>query len=164
MPNSGVRFNMPNRRFSPRFLVMCGVVALAGCSGTVDQRGNLPDPVKLAEIQPGVTTKDGIAQLLGTPSSVSTFNDKTWYYISRRTEQVAFFDPKVLDQEVVVVAFDDSGIVRDVGRRTLADGQAIEPVARETPAPGHELTFIEQLIGNVGRFSAPTGNSKTPGR
>jgi outer membrane protein assembly factor BamE (lipoprotein component of BamABCDE complex) len=155
---------MLNRRLSPRFLIMCGIVALAGCSPTVDQRGNLPDPVKLAEIQPGVTTKDGIAQLLGTPSSVSTFNDKTWYYISRRTEQVAFWDPTVLDQEVVVVAFDDSGVVRDVGRRTLADGQAIEPSARETPAPGHELTFIEQLIGNVGRFSAPSTGSRTPGR
>jgi outer membrane protein assembly factor BamE (lipoprotein component of BamABCDE complex) len=155
---------MLNRRLSPRFLMMCGIVALAGCTPTVDQRGNLPDPVKLAEIQPGVTTKDGIAQLLGTPSTVSTFNDKTWYYISRRTEQVAFWDPTVLDQEVVVVAFDDSGIVRDVGRRTLADGEAIEPSARETPAPGHELTFIEQLIGNVGRFSAPSTGSKTPGR
>jgi outer membrane protein assembly factor BamE (lipoprotein component of BamABCDE complex) len=155
---------MLNRRLSPRFLMMCGIVALTGCSPTVDQRGNLPDPVKLAEIQPGVTTKDGIAQLLGTPSTVSTFNDKTWYYISRRTEQVAFWDPTVLDQEVVVVAFDDSGVVRDVGRRTLADGEAIEPSARETPAPGHELTFIEQLIGNVGRFSAPSSASKTPGR
>jgi outer membrane protein assembly factor BamE (lipoprotein component of BamABCDE complex) len=154
---------MRNRRLNPRSLVLCGAVALAGCSGTIDQRGNLPDPAKLAEIQPGVTTKDAISQLLGTPSSVSTFNDKTWYYISRRTEQVAFFDPTVLDQEVVVVAFDDSGIVRDVARRTLTDGRAIEPSARETPAPGHELTFVEQLIGNVGRFSAPTGG-KTPGR
>jgi outer membrane protein assembly factor BamE (lipoprotein component of BamABCDE complex) len=154
---------MRNRRLNPRSLVLCGAVALAGCSGTIDQRGNVPDPAKLAEIQPGVTTKDAISQLLGTPSSVSTFNDKTWYYISRRTEQVAFFDPTVLDQEVVVVAFDDSGIVRDVARRTLTDGRAIEPSARETPAPGHELTFVEQLIGNVGRFSAPTGG-KTPGR
>jgi outer membrane protein assembly factor BamE (lipoprotein component of BamABCDE complex) len=155
---------MPNRRLDPRSLVLCGFVALAGCTGTVDQRGNLPDPVKLAEIQPGVTTKDGISQLLGTPSSVSTFNDKTWYYISRRTEQVAFFDPSVLDQEVVMVAFDDNGVVRDVGRRTLADGRAIAPSDRETPAPGHELTFLEQLIGNVGRFSPPTGNNRSPGR
>jgi outer membrane protein assembly factor BamE (lipoprotein component of BamABCDE complex) len=143
---------------------MCGFVALAGCSGTIDQRGDLPDPVKLAEIQPGVTTKDGITQLIGSPSSVSTFNDRTWYYISRRTEQVAFFDPTVLDQEVVVVAFDDSGVVHDVARRTLADGRAIEPSERETPAPGHHLTFLEQLLGNVGRFSAPTSASKTPGR
>jgi outer membrane protein assembly factor BamE (lipoprotein component of BamABCDE complex) len=155
---------MSNRRSSRRLLVMCGFVALAGCSGTIDQRGNLPDPAKLAEIQPGVTTKDGISQLLGTPSTVSTFNDKTWYYISRRTEQVAFFDPSVLDQEVVVVAFDDSGVVRDVARRTLADGRAIEPSERETPAPGHQLTFLEQLLGNVGRFSAPTSSGRTPGR
>jgi outer membrane protein assembly factor BamE (lipoprotein component of BamABCDE complex) len=154
---------MPQRRFRPQSLALCAFVALAGCSGTVDQRGNLPDPAKLAEIQPGVTTKDGISQLLGTPSSVSTFDDKTWYYISRRTEQVAFFDPSVIDQEVVVVAFDDSGVVRDVEHRTLADGRAIEPSARETPAPGHKLTFIEQLIGNVGRFSPPT-SGRTPGR
>jgi outer membrane protein assembly factor BamE (lipoprotein component of BamABCDE complex) len=58
---------------------------LAACVPTVDQRGNLPEPDKLAGIRPGATTKDEVAKILGTPSSTAVFDNKTWYYISRRT-------------------------------------------------------------------------------
>jgi outer membrane protein assembly factor BamE (lipoprotein component of BamABCDE complex) len=141
-------------------------LGLVACAPVVDQRGNLPDDAKLAQIQPGVTTKEAVSQLLGTPSSVATFNDRTWYYISRRTEQTAFFEPKVLDQQVVVVAFDDGGVVRDVERRNLADGRPVDPSPRVTPSAGHELGILEQLVGNLGRFntdgSAPAA-FKRPG-
>jgi outer membrane protein assembly factor BamE (lipoprotein component of BamABCDE complex) len=158
---------MDHRRLRPHRLSSIGLVAFAllGCAPTIDQRGNLPDEAKLATIQPGVTTKEAVSQLLGTPSSVSTFNDKTWYYISRRTEQTAFLNPQVLDQQVVTVAFDDGGVVRGVERRGLADGRLIDPSTRETPSAGRELGFIEQLIGNVGRFNTEgKGNVfKNPG-
>src|SRR5262245_6072654 len=87
---------------------------IAGCAGVVEQRGNLPPPEKLAEIQPGVTSKDEVIKILGSPSSVSIFNDKSWYYISRRTGQIAFFEPDVIDQQVHIVNFDDRGIVKTV--------------------------------------------------
>ena len=50
------------------------LAALCGCSPTVDQRGNLPDPDKLAKICPGATTKDEVVKILGTPSSIGVFN------------------------------------------------------------------------------------------
>ncbi|HZS82614.1 MAG TPA: outer membrane protein assembly factor BamE [Stellaceae bacterium] len=153
---------MPQRRR----LVSLGFLAMlaAACSPVVDQRGNLPDATKLAQIQPGVTTKEAVQQLLGTPSSVATFNDKTWYYISRRTSQTAFFDPKVLDQEVIVVAFDDGGVVRDVERHGLADGRQVDPSPRVTPSAGHELGILEQLIGNLGRFNTEGNAPRAFGR
>jgi len=128
-------------------------LAVASCAPTVDQRGNLPDPEKIAQIQPGVTTKETVAQLLGTPSSVATFGDKTWYYISRRTEQLAFFDPDVIDQQVVAIGFDDSGVVRNVAHNNLADARPVEPSERVTPSAGRELGLLEQLVGNLGRFN-----------
>src|SRR5215467_824963 len=100
---------------------------LCSCSPTVDQRGNLPDPDKLATIRPGATTKDEVVKILGTPSSIGVFSDKNWYYISRRTEQLAFFDPDVLDQQVFVVNFDDRGVVRGVDHKNLKDGREISP-------------------------------------
>jgi len=100
-----------------------------------------------------VTTKQAVSQLLGTPSSVSTFGDKTWYYISRRTEQTAFFNPQVLDQQVIVVGFDEGGIVRNVQHLNLADSRPVDPSPRETPSAGKELGFVEQLLGNLGKFN-----------
>jgi outer membrane protein assembly factor BamE (lipoprotein component of BamABCDE complex) len=159
---------MPNRRSRVKLLSFALVaLALAACQPTIDQRGNLPDKSKVAEIEPGVTTKEMVSQILGTPSSVSTFSDRTWYYISRRTEQTAFFDPEVLDQQVVVVAFDDGGVVRDVQHLNLADGRPVEMASRETPSAGKELGFIEQLIGNLGKFNASSAATRalkrTPG-
>jgi outer membrane protein assembly factor BamE (lipoprotein component of BamABCDE complex) len=63
------------------------IASLQGCSPTVDKRGNLPEPDKLAEIRPGATTRDEVSKILGTPSSTSIFDEKTWYYISRRTSR-----------------------------------------------------------------------------
>ena len=136
---------------------------LTACSPTVDQRGNLPEPDKLAEIRPGATTRDEVAKILGTPSSTAVFDNKTWYYISRRTKQVAFFNPDVVDQQVYIVNFDERGVVRAVDHRDLKDGQEIEPAPGATPAPGRELTFLEQVIGNVGRFNKSAGTSSGSG-
>ncbi|HEX3498556.1 MAG TPA: outer membrane protein assembly factor BamE [Stellaceae bacterium] len=143
-------------------LLRCALVALAlaACQPTIDQRGNLPDKNKVAEIEPGVTTKEMVSQILGTPSSVSTFSDRTWYYISRRTQQTAFFDPEVLDQQVVVVAFDEGGVVREVQHLNLADSRQVDPTSRETPSAGRELGFVEQLIGNLGKFNPGEGATK----
>jgi outer membrane protein assembly factor BamE (lipoprotein component of BamABCDE complex) len=126
---------------------------LGSCAATVDQRGNLPEPDKLAEIHPGTTTREQVVKILGTPSSTGVFDDKNWYYISRRTSQVSFFDPDVLDQQVYIVNFDGAGVVRGVDHKDLKDGQDITPAPGATPAPGRELTFLEQVLGNIGRFN-----------
>jgi outer membrane protein assembly factor BamE (lipoprotein component of BamABCDE complex) len=137
-----------------------GIAVIASCAAMVEQRGNLPVPEKLAVIEPGVTNKDEVIKILGSPSSVSVFNDKSWYYISRRTGQTAFFEPDVLDQQVFIVSFDDQGVVKTLDHKGVQDAKAIDPVPRATPAPGRELTFLEQLIGNVGQFNN-AGSSKS---
>jgi outer membrane protein assembly factor BamE (lipoprotein component of BamABCDE complex) len=137
---------------------------IAGCAASVELRGNLPNSDKLSEIRAGSTTKDEVAKLLGTPSSVSVFdNDKSWYYISRRTSQTAFFEPDVLDQQVYIVNFNDQGVVTAVDHKVLQDGKEVIPVARATPAPGRELSFLEQLVGNLGKFNSSGGGSSNGG-
>ena len=130
---------------------------MAGCIAEVDQRGHLPTPDKMAEIQPGSTTKEDVVKILGTPSSTGVFDDKSWYYISKRTSQIAFLSPETLDQQVYVIDFDDKGVVKDVEHKGLDDGRSITPAPGATPSPGRELTFLEQIIGNVGRFNKGGG-------
>jgi outer membrane protein assembly factor BamE (lipoprotein component of BamABCDE complex) len=139
------------------------VIMLSACAPTVNNRGHLLDADRLAEIHPGETNKDQVAKLLGTPSSVGVFDDKSWYYISRKTEQVAFFDKDLVDQQIYVIDFDNRGVVKQIGRKDLQDARLIEPAPGATPAPGRELTFIEQIIGNVGRFSSGAISSTSGG-
>jgi outer membrane protein assembly factor BamE (lipoprotein component of BamABCDE complex) len=149
----------PALRISSLLVAIAAGASLSACSTSVEQRGNLPPPDGIAQIHPGKTTKDEVVKILGTPSSVSVFNDKDWYYISSRTKQFSFFDPKVLDQQVLIVDFNNDGIVKAVDHKTLQDGKEVVPIARATPAPGRELTFFEQLIGNLGKFNGGGGGA-----
>jgi outer membrane protein assembly factor BamE (lipoprotein component of BamABCDE complex) len=152
-------FNVSAMRSAARAAAIVFAIILAACTVSEDQRGNLPDPDKLAQVKPGATTKEQVVKILGSPSSASTFDDDVWYYISRKTKQVAFLSPTVLDQQVFIVDFDNKGVVKDIGHRTMADGENITPAPGATPAPGRELSFLEQLIGNIGRFGNTGGGA-----
>lgn len=136
------------------------VALLTACSPTINQRGNLADPELLSQITPGVATRNDIESLLGSPSSISTFGDNTWYYISARIETLAFYEPSVREQQVIAIDFDENGIVKGVHRYDLSDAREIEVVKRVTPTSGKKLTILQQLVGNFGRFSNKDASSK----
>ena len=139
-------------------LIGCALAAalLAGCSPQVHQQGHVRDAEALAEIKPGVQTREEVARLLGTPSAVGTFEDANWYYITRRSETTAFYEPELVDHSVTVITFDESGVVAEISSVSLDEARAIEFAEDETPTRGRELTLLEQLFGNIGRPTAPT--------
>jgi len=136
-------------------VLLAGAVALAlgACEQSVQVRGNIPDVDMVSKINPGIHTRVDIASLLGSPSTVSTFQDSKWYYIGQKTTQFAFFEPEVLERKVLVISFDDAGYVANTKTYGLEDGKIIDPVERITPTEGRELSFIQQLFGNLGRFT-----------
>lgn len=127
-------------------------LGLSACQSRLNTRGNLLDPERLADIQPGELSRDEVAEILGSPSSITPFGSDTWYYISQRTETFAFFSPKVIERQIVVISFDKDGKVAKVDTLGLEQGRSIDPIKRTTPTHGNKLTVIEQLVGNLGRF------------
>ncbi len=149
---------MDMRRFGTGALKTCmtacvTALALTACSPQITTHGYVPDPDALSRIQPGVHNELEVAQFLGTPSSTALFGQPTWLYITERTESVAFFEPEVVDQRVVAIAFDDAGVVTEVDEYVLADGYLVDPISRTTPTYGKQLGLLEQLLGNIGRFA-----------
>ena len=136
-----------------RALLGCALAAalVAGCTPIVHQQGHVSDSEALAEIKPGVQTRAEVARLLGTPSAVGTFDDARWYYISRHTETEAFNAPELVDQSVIVIAFDESGVVAEVTSVSTEEARAVVPIDEETATRGRELGLLEQLFGNIGR-------------
>jgi outer membrane protein assembly factor BamE (lipoprotein component of BamABCDE complex) len=122
---------------------------LSGCEPTIANRGNIIDPEKLSEIKAGASTREEVAANLGTPTIVSTFDDKIWYYAGRQTEQYSFLDPEIMKQKVIEVKFDDQGVVTTIDNLDLSKEKDIDPVDRETPTYGNDDTFIKQLLGNL---------------
>lgn len=128
------------------------VAAVAACAPRVDTHGNLADPERLAQIEPGKQNRGEVAEILGSPSSTAVFDNEVWYYISQRTETLAFFEPKVAERQIIVIEFDRQGLVSAIKTAGLEDGHKIDPVERVTPTEGKRLTVLEQIIGNLGRF------------
>lgn len=148
----GPNQRLPGSRLGAALLAAGLCVGLAACGGEVAVRGNMPDPELIAEIQPGGDRREDVVDKLGSPSTVSTFLDRKWYYIGQKVEQFAFMSPTVVERSVLVVSFDETGTVDDTLMYTLEDGQIIDPVSRKTPTEGRELTVLQQLFGNLGRF------------
>lgn len=129
------------------------LLAGAACSPVVATRGHMVDEERLAAVQEGVTRKDEVAAILGSPSTTGTFDGNTWYYIGQVTEKTAFFRPEAIERKVLIVRFDDGGTVKEKRVLDLADAREVEMSARETPTAGREMSFLEQFLGNIGRFS-----------
>lgn len=129
------------------------LLLLSACAGTVDTRGNLPNQEQLSLVKPGEVSREDVSAMLGSPSSTSNFDDEAWYYISEKVKSLAFMEPKVLERNVIAVKFDKKGMVKDVVYYDLSDSRKIKPVDRVTPTTGSEMTFLEQMFGNLGRFS-----------
>ena len=139
------------RRLGGALLIAMAAVA---CSPNTAVRGSLPQEEQISLIRPGVHGREDVRSILGSPSVTGTFDKDVWYYIGRRTEQYAFFERDVIDQQVIIVRFGDDGLVDKVSRLDKSDGREVALVERETPSAGRELGVFEQIFGNVGRFNS----------
>ncbi len=138
---------------SKSLLMFCTALALGACTATVDLRGNLPEPEALAKIKVGETTEEQAQLILGTPSSVTNFGEQDWHYIYQKVSTVSFFTPREMDYITITLAFDATGKVKSITKLGKKDRKTIDLVSRETPTAGKEYSVMEQLIGNVGKFT-----------
>jgi len=143
---------MPFYRRTALFLIASLALSMTACGSRVAIRGNLPDPARVTEIKPGDISKQEIIEILGSPSSINTFGQETWYYISERTETVAFFEPEVKERQVLIVKFDKKGLLQSLEHLDLKAGRRLALVERVTPTFGEQLTILGQIIGNFQRF------------
>jgi outer membrane protein assembly factor BamE (lipoprotein component of BamABCDE complex) len=131
-------------------------------------RGNRVDSDQLKELVPGTSTRADATSLLGSPTAKATFDDNTWIYIGETTRTRVARTPGILQQDVVVLSFDAGGVLRGVKKLNQDDGMDVAVVSRATPSPGSEASFMQQLLGNVGKFSTGgvpggSGGARTPG-
>lgn len=139
----------------------CG---LSACSPKVDSRGYVSEVKWKEQVIPGKTTKDQIISQFGSPSSKSSFGDEAWYYITQRKETLGFLETDVAKQEVARIVFDASEVASSVEVFNEENSKDFDIAKRTTPTEGHTLGFVEQVLGNIGRFNKSGGSSPSPGR
>ncbi len=145
----------PVRRYAP-FLLLA-ITLLSACSWLEyppQTRGNKVTDDQLKELIPGTSTRADVSSLLGTPTAKASFDDNTWIYISEVTQPRIGRVQGINSQDVVMATFDDRGVLRSIKKLDKADAKPVSVVSRATPSPGSESSFLQQLLGNVGKFSA----------
>lgn len=150
-----MRRTVPLSRLLLGALLAPAAVALAACENTVDLRGFAATPGSVEKLEVGAQSREDVVRLIGSPSAVATFNPNVWYYISETQEYWAFTKPKISSQKVIQITFNDDGRVSAIKNYDLKDAQNIQMVQRITPTSGKELTILEQILGNVGKFTGP---------
>lgn len=130
-------------------------VPLAGCFTQTYNHGHVISNDMLTQVQVG-SSKEQVELVLGSPSTTSSLGGDTYYYISQKTETVAFLAPEIVEQRVVAVYFDEDGFVKDMGNYGLQDGKVFDFRTRKTRTGGADYGFLTQILRgarNVGGFT-----------
>jgi outer membrane protein assembly factor BamE (lipoprotein component of BamABCDE complex) len=127
-------------------------------------RGNKVESDQLKELVPGTSTKADVTALIGSPTQKAMFDENTWLYITEVTRPRVGQTLGLLDQDVVVLSFDDRGVLAGMKTITKDEAVPVTVVSRTTPSPGTEASFMQQLLGNIGKFNAaPAATTPTAG-
>ncbi|CAA9341097.1 MAG: Outer membrane beta-barrel assembly protein BamE [uncultured Microvirga sp.] len=116
-------------------------------------RGYMIDERTLSQVKPGMMPEQ-VLKTLGSPSTVSTVGNKSWYYISQTTRRRFQFLPEsVVDQRVTAVYFAKNMKVERVAQYGVQDGVLFDFVSRTTPSGGGDQNFLGQIFKGVTKFS-----------
>lgn len=134
--------------------IMAAVLAasIVACAPVIDNRGYFFDDRSLDSIEKGVTSQTNIRDNFGSPTNISNINNQAYYYIYSRFVTESYRAPEEVDRKVLAIYFDKDKTVRDVAVYGLEDGIIVPIVARTTKTQGSELTALQQIFGNLGRF------------
>lgn len=140
------------KRRGPIFATGLLTATIMACAPVIDNRGYFFDDRSVDNIEKGVTNKEAVRETFGSPSSESVLNNGAYYYIYSRFVTESYRAPEEVDRKVLAIYFDENKTVRDLAVYGLEDGIIVPIVARTTQTQGSELTALQQIFGNVGRF------------
>ena len=143
------------------FAAMASFLLLPGCvifSDSPHYRGIAVNPHDLSQLTPGVSSEADAQAVLGPPTVQEVFDNNNWIYISQITKMRIGQTEGVKQQHVVVLTFDNNGVLQRVSQKTLQNAVMVAMDTNQTPVPGGKAGFIQQLIGGVGSYN-PLGSA-----
>jgi outer membrane protein assembly factor BamE (lipoprotein component of BamABCDE complex) len=133
-------------------LALCLVIGLAACGDRARNHGFVPSDDQLQAVVVGRDTRVTVNTILGDPGSTGIVDETAWYYVRSTFEDGTYRALREVDREVVAVIFDEAGVVTNVERYGLEDGQVVLLSRRVTDANTAGIGFLQQLFGNLGQI------------
>ena len=139
-----------------RMLLLAGLAAtlaftVSGCGQkAVNTHGHVIPKHRFEMVKEGVTTKEGVRRLLGSPPMTGSFDENSWIYMSERTQEEIFGDSTLTGRTIYVLTFDQDDIVDSIEVKTSSDGKKVKFSEKTTPTSGQSMGVLDQLLGNIG--------------
>ena len=137
-------------KYSKIIFLFLFINIISSCINKKIINGQLPEKSLIKTLKVGKDKKDLIISILGSPTFHGQLNDNSIYYAEVISEQFAFLDPDIKNQNVIQLEFDKDNILKNVYLFGVSDKNEIVMSQRNTETFGREISFLEQIISNIG--------------
>ena len=134
-----------------KFIILFTVLIVSGCADRVQTYGHILKEQDIAQLKIGISSKNDVLATLGTPSTIATFSKTRWYYLSALVTTKQFDEKKLDSRKVLILDFDESGILSNLIQKGKDDGYHIDPSPKNTRTQGEKLGVVEQIFDNLGQ-------------
>lgn len=137
------------------FLIIFSVIFLSSCSSVKKEESNgcaIPEE-ELSHLLVNKSNIKDVLQNLGSPSVRSNLDNSkngTWIYYNQTKESYLFFDPKVVDKNIIAIDFNERGIIKDIRRYSGSNIKDIIRVPEITKAKEENPNIVMEILQNVG--------------
>lgn len=136
-----------------RFLVIIFIFAITSCTSRVDKHGFMFEFSDHQMLQEGVTTKERVLKMMGSPTLVSDFDSQeAWIYFSEDLKRFLFFKPKVVERKILLLRFKDDTISNLQIFDLNNESKNLKFAPEFTTVDSHKIGFFKSIFSNVGQI------------
>ena len=129
------------------------LIASSSCVSRVDKMGYMFELSDHDVLQEGVTSKERVLKIMGSPTLISDFDSEVWIYYSEDVKNFLFFKPEVTERNVLVIKFNDAQIIKEMKKINFADeAKKLNFVSNYTAVDSHKTGFFKSIFSNVGQI------------
>ena len=131
------------------------LITVSSCVSRVDKMGYIFELSDHDILQEGITSKERVLKIMGSPTLISDFDSEVWIYYSEDVKNFLFFKPEVTERNVLVIKFNDAEIVKEMKRINFSDEvKKLNFVSNYTTVDSHKTGFFKSIFSNVGQIKA----------
>ena len=130
------------------FLLIC-----SSCGITrIEKNGYIFDSSGYETLQEGVTTKQRVLTMMGSPTVISSPSDQElWIYYHEDVRELLFFKPKIISRKIIALKFDDQQTIKELKDYDLSSEKDLTFNTNSTESQDRSEGFFKKIFGNIGK-------------
>ena len=129
------------------FIIFIIAIIIYSCTNSV-QKSGLTNVDKFTMSFDGMN-KNEVTKIIGTPSSIDTFNNSILYF-SEIINEKNIFSNKIVSRDVYIFKFDKNNIFLKLDHFLIDNNNKITFAKKTTESEIIETGYIEKIFGGVG--------------